>query len=107
MSDTSRSFGPDSEYALRLVRYLDKREDQLLEMTREISRHYRRYTVPKKRGKVRWIEAPEPELKAVQRELLTTLFYQFPVHDAAHGFVPHRFVEFLRNPCNAVWTVSF
>ena len=107
MSYISGQLEIESESARRLARYLDEREDQLLEMTREISRHYRRYTIPKKRGKVRWIEAPRPELKAVQRELLTALLYRFPVHDAAHGFVPHRsIITHAQNHVGQRWVIT-
>ncbi|MEZ0164821.1 reverse transcriptase family protein [Kineococcus sp. LSe6-4] len=43
-----------------------------------------------KRGAPRLLEAPLPRLKAVQRTVLHRVLARFPVHEAAHGFVPGR-----------------
>jgi retron-type reverse transcriptase len=40
--------------------------------------------------KKRWIEAPSPALKRIQRRLLSKLLYQLQATDFAHGFVPGR-----------------
>jgi RNA-directed DNA polymerase len=52
--------------------------------------HYIRYEVPKRRGGKRVILAPKAELKAIQRRVYHDLLSKLPIHDAAHGFVPHR-----------------
>lgn len=51
--------------------------------------HYRSHWTAK-RGAPRLLEAPLPRVKAVQRTLLHRVLARFPVHDAAHGFVPGR-----------------
>ena len=89
------------------ARYLEEREGRLRELTLEISSHYRRYPIPKKRGRVRWIEAPKPELKEAQSELLTSILYQLPVHDCAHGFVPHRsIITHAQNHVGKRWVIT-
>lgn len=44
----------------------------------------------KSHTKTRWIEAPAPRLKMIQRKLLEGLLYQLHPTDFAHGFVPKR-----------------
>nr|WP_246315317.1 reverse transcriptase family protein [Kineococcus aurantiacus] len=58
--------------------------------------HYRARWVAK-RGAPRLLEAPKPRLKAVQRKVLHEVLDRFPVHDAAHGFVPGR------SPVTGAW----
>ena len=46
---------------------------------------------PLRKGtKVRWIEAPGPNLKSIQRTLLDDTLYTLRATDHAHGFVPGR-----------------
>ncbi|MEZ0493854.1 reverse transcriptase family protein [Kineococcus sp. TBRC 1896] len=52
--------------------------------------HHYRSRWAGKRGAPRLLEAPLPRLKVVQRTLLHRVLARFPVHDAAHGFVPGR-----------------
>lgn len=52
--------------------------------------HYRRFTIPKRRGGERPIWAPRPRLKAIQRWILRNVAERLPVHGAAHGFLPGR-----------------
>ncbi len=49
--------------------------------------HYRCLLQPKRSGGFRLIEAPRPQLKAVQRRLLDGLLALMPTHEAATGFV--------------------
>ena len=65
-------------------------QDHLLALSQSTDSLYRRYPIPKKNRKQRWIEAPVDELKWVQNRLLVEVFYPFSPHWAAHGFVPHR-----------------
>jgi RNA-directed DNA polymerase len=51
---------------------------------------YTRFTLPKRRGGVRTIEAPSEKLKTLQRRVLHRLLNPLPVHPAATGFVPGR-----------------
>jgi RNA-directed DNA polymerase len=48
---------------------------------------YKHYTIPKRRGGVRTIAQPSPEVKVIQRYLLDTKLATFPIHDAATGYV--------------------
>ncbi len=48
--------------------------------------HYIRQSRRKRDGTLRWIEAPRPVLKRVQRRLQSDLIDRIPLHEAAHGF---------------------
>ena len=48
---------------------------------------YRTYTIPKKQGGVRVIQAPHPSVRILQRKLLRVLELVYKPHPAAHGFV--------------------
>jgi retron-type reverse transcriptase len=59
------------------------------------------------RRKRRWIEAPRPALKAVQRRILDRLAYQLPPTPYAHGFVPGRSIlTHARNHCGRAWVLA-
>ena len=51
---------------------------------------YSRFTIPKRRGGTRQIEAPGEKLRALQRRVLHRLLNPLPAHPAATGFVPGR-----------------
>lgn len=51
---------------------------------------YSRFTIPKRRGGVRSIEAPDDKLKTLQRLILQRLLNPLPQPEAATGFVPGR-----------------
>lgn len=51
---------------------------------------YSRFTIPKRRGGARSIEAPSDALKSLQRSVLRRLLNPLPFHAAATGFVPGR-----------------
>jgi hypothetical protein len=51
---------------------------------------YTRFTIPKRRGGERTIEAPSDKLKSLQRRILHRLLNPLPVHAAATGFVRGR-----------------
>ena len=75
---------------MSLIQQLNDRQHEFLSLIEDISTLYHCYPLTQKNGKQRWIEAPIHPLKTIQHELLHTLFYQFPVHTCAHGFVPYR-----------------
>lgn len=52
--------------------------------------HYRYVMKAKGNGTVRLIEAPKPQLKAIQRKILHDIIGKMPVHDEAFGFVKGR-----------------
>ncbi len=74
----------DLAAALRLK---ESRLDILLEQAEQ---SYHRYPLRGKRKRPRWIEAPKPLLKRVQRRLLERLLYNAQPHATAHGFYPGR-----------------
>lgn len=51
---------------------------------------YTRFTIPKRHGGERTLEAPNDKLKALQRRILRRLLNPLPMHDAATGFVQGR-----------------
>jgi len=53
---------------------------------REIRPRYRSFTIPKRNGGSRWIQAPDRDLKKLQRRILRRLLARLPVHPAARGF---------------------
>ncbi|MEZ5325087.1 MAG: reverse transcriptase family protein [Verrucomicrobiales bacterium] len=48
--------------------------------------HYVTFAIAKRSGGERLIMAPKSRLRAMQRQLVTLLVRQLPLHDAAHGF---------------------
>ncbi len=52
--------------------------------------YYSEFTIPKRRGGTRTLNAPSEELKSLQRRILHRLLNPLPVHPAAAGFVPAR-----------------
>jgi RNA-directed DNA polymerase len=51
---------------------------------------YVQFTIPKRDGSPRVICAPKPQLRWVQRRILTEILDKVPAHDAAHGFIVGR-----------------
>lgn len=60
---------------------------------RRIAPHYRHLLLPKRRGGLRLLEVPRPDLRGAQRRLLDGWLSLIPVHEAAHGFVRGRHVQ--------------
>jgi len=93
-SSLSRAFRRERTPA-DLARWLDLPEAELrawLKDTPAWTRgyDYSRFTIPKRRGGSRTIEAPGEKLKALQRRVLHRLLNPLPAHPAATGFVPGR-----------------
>ena len=53
---------------------------------------YRDFSIPRRYGRERRIEAPSPTLKYIQRILHESLTRIYGPHPAVHGFVPNRSV---------------
>ena len=53
-------------------------------------RNYLRFSIKKRSGKRRIIDAPAPELKQLQRSILDNILYQFLPHPISHGFTQYR-----------------
>ncbi len=62
----------------------------LTEIIESSEESYYQFSLPKRSGRRRWIDAPLDSLKDCQRRLLVNILYQMPIHDAAHGFVRGR-----------------
>jgi hypothetical protein len=78
-----------------LAKWLDVPESQLREWlgSRPMwasGYEYTRFTIPKRRGGERTIEAPSDKLKALQRRVLHRLLNPLPMHESATGFVQGR-----------------
>ena len=61
-------------------------------------RHYRWHEVPRRGGGTRWVAAPKPRLKEIQRRLLRHVLAPIPLHAAAHGAVTGRSVRTAVDP---------
>ncbi len=95
MSFLSKLFGKRQRSVAELARWLDAPEKELREWltsspTWARGYDYTRFTVPKRRGGVRTIDAPGEKLKALQRNILHKLLNPLTPHRAATGFVPGR-----------------
>ena len=55
--------------------------------------HYHYRVLAKKSGAIRLIEAPKPQLKELQRQILAQILDKIPPHPAAHGFIQGRSVK--------------
>lgn len=53
---------------------------------------YREFSIPKRRGGERTIQAPYPSILYVQRWINKAILRQIPVHESAHGFLRNRSV---------------
>jgi retron-type reverse transcriptase len=74
---------------MTIFEYLDLSKDNLATM--DIGRNYVSYRIKKRDGKrTRRIDAPLPELKAIQRKILRKIFYNYKAHPIAHGFIKNR-----------------
>jgi len=58
-----------------------------IKMAQNIENYYRSYPIKKSSGKLRWIDAPQNQLKKCQRDILERILYQFRPHQGAVGFV--------------------
>lgn len=69
-----------------LARRLAVSEDEL----RAVQPQYKLFTIPKRGGGSRQLQAPAPALKLMQRRLLKRVFARLRVHPAVHGFERQR-----------------
>ncbi|MBX3380644.1 MAG: RNA-directed DNA polymerase [Phycisphaeraceae bacterium] len=77
-----RFFGDKGLSLEELARRLGKTP----EAVRAVRVEYRRFTVPKKSGKLREIDAPSAELKALQRTILRKVLAKLAAHEGCTGF---------------------
>ena len=91
-----------------LARLLGMDGDRLTQFAGEAERLYDRFPLKTRRRRPRWIEAPKPFLKLVQRRLLDRLLYEVPPHCAAHGFYPElSIVTNAQTHVHSDWVISF
>ncbi|MFW6750719.1 reverse transcriptase family protein [Pseudomonas glycinae] len=62
----------------------------ILSMINAPRRFYRQFTIPKRSGGERKIDAPYPSLLHCQAWIYRNILIKYPVHDSAHGYVPGR-----------------
>ena len=91
-----------------LARLLGMNKDRLTQLAGEAEKLYERFPLKTRRRRPRWIEAPKPFLKLVQRRLLDRLLYEVPPHSAAHGFYPElSIVTNAQTHVRSAWVISF
>ena len=91
-----------------LANLLSLSAERLSLLIKEAEKLYERFPLQTKRRRPRWIEAPKPLLKLVQRRLLDRLLYEVPPHSAAHGFYPElSIVTNARVHVGSAWVISY
>ena len=91
-----------------LASLLGMNKDRLSQLAGEAEKLYVRFPLKTRRRRPRWIEAPKPFLKLVQRRLLDRLLYEAPPHSAAHGFYPDlSIVTNAQTHVRSDWVISF
>lgn len=75
---------------MTLYDLLGYKPEQLQHIIDNKERYYVSYKILKSNGKVRWIDAPQFELKDIQEKILHKILYKFTASDIAHGFVKHK-----------------
>jgi len=73
-----------------LAKSLHLSEERLVSLLSSAEKSYNRFPLKCGRRRPRWIEAPNPFLKHVQRCLLDKILYTVVPHPSAHGFQPGR-----------------
>lgn len=73
-----------------LAALLGRRPSYLASVINSSKSHYRVFSIPKKRGGVRKIEAPYPALLEIQRWIYKNILSSAKIHRAAHGFRPKK-----------------
>ena len=81
---------PNPQGLADLASALRLSKNGLVNLLETAEQSYHRYPLRTRNRRPRWIEAPTPLLKAVQRRLLERLLYQVHPHATAHGFYPGR-----------------
>ena len=66
--------------------------------TQQQLRHYHYRIFVKRSGNVRLIESPKPRLKELQRQILSLLLDEVPLHSAVHGFRKGRSIRTFTAP---------
>lgn len=75
---------------LDLARFLEISDSLLEAIQKHPESRYRIFYIPKRRGGIRRIEAPQPSLQALQKKIADEILSKVVFHDAAHGFITRR-----------------
>lgn len=75
-----------------LANVIGVEEEQISRMISDTSVLYSRFFIwkDKEKTKKRWIEAPNKELKDIQKKILNNIIYKFHATKFAHGFIHNR-----------------
>jgi len=79
-----------------LAQLLDLNWIELKELRKSVSQSYQSYTIKKKQGGFRRIEAPDTKLKAIQHHLLHKLLNGIPTHPSIFGGPGTSIIDALR-----------
>ena len=91
-----------------LAKILDTDDKTLYQIIEKPSSFYRSFPIKRTRKRPRWINAPDPTLKLIQRNILNKVLYKLTPHKAAHGFYPNKSIITNASPhCGKNWVYSF
>ena len=91
-----------------LASRIDVSENTIHSILININSHYRKFSVRRTRKRPRWINAPDPVLKIIQKKILQKLLYKANPHPDAHGFYPGKSILSNAKPhCKKNWVISF
>ncbi|MEE2967016.1 MAG: reverse transcriptase family protein [Verrucomicrobiota bacterium] len=91
-----------------LASRIDVSEDTIHSILININSHYRKFSVRRTRKRPRWINAPDPKLKTIQKKILQRVLYKAKPHPDAHGFYPGKSILSNARPhCKKNWVISF
>jgi hypothetical protein len=83
---TVRQLADWLEVSLPRLQWLADCQERTSKQPVEALRHYRYTWFRKRRGGFRLLEAPKPNLKRVQRQILHAILDRIPPHESSHGF---------------------
>ena len=91
-----------------LASRIDVSEDTIHSILININSHYRKFSVRRTLKRPRWINAPDPKLKTIQKKILQRVLYKANPHPDAHGFYPGKSILSNAKPhCKKNWVISF
>lgn len=103
-----KNSNPEAKDCDDLAKLLGINRIRLIQLASEAEKHYQSFPLKTRRRRPRWIEAPKPFLKLVQRRLLDRLLYEAPPHSTAHGFYPGlSIVTNAKAHVRSAWVISF
>lgn len=74
----------------QLAHALSITRKQLFDLSRNANKHYKQILLKKRKGGVRVINAPDPELKDIQRRILRRILYKSEISKYATAYAPDR-----------------